>query len=690
MDSGSDTNSESPTTLPISDIACETTRSDAGALPNVVSSVDSTENMQQTNSIQEQQQSSRSPSEEARGRSEASTSTIAENMQRAPTPLTGRPKIPAVTEAEDVDMTGLGHEREISTVDDAMVFPQGSPVHNVRASDATDVVDLTRYDDEDDTTVPVKSEPQDSQQTDKLISHLPVESVSNDDSHRLPAVGDTNIPDDIDEMPAMMGNSSNEMSSDSMAELLIQFNQNNEDSLFSPPEIDSDEEDIQARKRFQKVKNAFRMRQRAGNATAADEIDFKRHEKEEDGRLRARKNRKQHEHDEAARITEDDCLFVPQESRSSSPKQDDDKILVTSAYASLLQSEQGVQEEATTKKPRRGRPAKANGPDSNGNKKAADLGISKKLLSGSTAGKSRKKKNEPAIINTNNLLYHDIIAAAKANEGQAEQPSFTSKNKKNALNELISSLPTHERNLFAGDKADLEKASKNFNGRGSMKADGDGNWRLKGMKTSLRHYQMLGVSWMRKRENDGSLPKGGILSDDMGLGKTVSAITNMVDGRPTSSQRGAQATLIVMPPTLMVQWMSEIEKHVEPHIFRNVAVYKAKHKILDPVYTLGTHDIIITSYQEVARSLPSNNPPPNLCTEQARLDWWHKELEEKKGPLHRIHWHRIILDESQAIKNHLSKTSEAVCQLMGRYRWCLSGTPIQNSLEVSFESTTVC
>lgn len=40
-----------------------------------------------------------------------------------------------------------------------------------------------------------------------------------------------------------------------------------------------------------------------------------------------------------------------------------------------------------------------------------------------------------------------------------------------------------------------------------------------------------------------------------------------------------------------------------------------------------------------------------------------------------------MLDEAQAIKNHLSRTSIACRALMADHRWALSGTPIQNSLD---------
>jgi DNA repair protein RAD5 len=56
----------------------------------------------------------------------------------------------------------------------------------------------------------------------------------------------------------------------------------------------------------------------------------------------------------------------------------------------------------------------------------------------------------------------------------------------------------------------------------------------------------------------------------------------------------------------------------------------------------------------------------------------------KQSPLWLIHWRRIVLDEAHIIKCHTTKISEAVCTLSARFRWCLTGTPIQNSVEDVF------
>jgi SNF2 family DNA or RNA helicase len=53
-----------------------------------------------------------------------------------------------------------------------------------------------------------------------------------------------------------------------------------------------------------------------------------------------------------------------------------------------------------------------------------------------------------------------------------------------------------------------------------VKASG-GNWLVKGMKTSLKGYQVLGSAFMRRRENAAEEPLGGLMADQMGLGKTL-------------------------------------------------------------------------------------------------------------------------------------------------------------------------
>ncbi len=90
---------------------------------------------------------------------------------------------------------------------------------------------------------------------------------------------------------------------------------------------------------------------------------------------------------------------------------------------------------------------------------------------------------------------------------------------------------------------------------------------------------------------------------------------------------------------------------------------------------------------------------PTLCLKGLyipSLDWWplisinssfrkQEKGFKRKGlvlrvpsPLHRIKWKRIVLDEAHNIKERSTNTAKAAFELQAEYRWCLSGTPIQN------------
>lgn len=44
--------------------------------------------------------------------------------------------------------------------------------------------------------------------------------------------------------------------------------------------------------------------------------------------------------------------------------------------------------------------------------------------------------------------------------------------------------------------------------------------------------------------------------------------------------------------------------------------------------------------------------------------------------LFHVKWWRIVLDEAHNIKNRKTKAALACCDLEGKFRWCLTGTPM--------------
>lgn len=167
-----------------------------------------------------------------------------------------------------------------------------------------------------------------------------------------------------------------------------------------------------------------------------------------------------------------------------------------------------------------------------------------------------------------------------------------------------------------------------------------------GFMGELRPYQKAGFDWLhflRKFEF------GGCLADDMGLGKTVQALTflqSLYEQPPES--RPAQASLLVVPRSLLVNWQREAARFT-PGL--RVLEYFDSGRIKDTA-AFDQVDLVITTYGVMLRDIHF---------------------------LHGYRFYYAILDESQAIKNPLSQTARAAYLLQAQHKLVLTGTPIENS-----------
>lgn len=241
------------------------------------------------------------------------------------------------------------------------------------------------------------------------------------------------------------------------------------------------------------------------------------------------------------------------------------------------------------------------------------------------------------------------------------------------------------------DMKRFRQATRSFTGKNGVAhaarsiASVTGGWKVKGMTTPLKNYQVINAAWMRAREMGANEPRGGIIADQMGLGKTVTCIANIVNGRPlkgfpTHLQPRSHTTLIIVPTNLVSQWKSELRRHTTREMKRvtwglgMIRVFRDSQSAeLDPD-EFARSDVVLTTYYDVRVSWPACKIPEGL-SEAEREAFWLENVFHKRGPLHRHNFLRIVLDEGHQIANPETQTARACFNLVADHKWILTGTP---------------
>ncbi|KAL9587787.1 MAG: hypothetical protein Q9203_003396 [Teloschistes exilis] len=306
------------------------------------------------------------------------------------------------------------------------------------------------------------------------------------------------------------------------------------------------------------------------------------------------------------------------------------------------------------------------------------------------APKVRKGKNPAAPISspfnpTSNLLFNDIFEEANNNADTTPITGVWATRKDAALKAMLIDVPLEDLKKARSQKKDILESTKILGPYGRCAHVKDGQWRLKGMTAHLYNHQVQGAAWMKTRENGDTEPLGGLLSDVMGLGKTLMVLACCVANPPSRDSR-SRSTLIVCPASLVAQWEQEIQTHVQREYLQRTVRHHAGSRVKGPgaLHLLQDADVVITTYDEVRKSYPRFRPPSQLVLPEQKRAWWEQHFEDRRGVLHAVHWHRVVLEEAQAIKNQDSQTSIACRGLMAKHRWAVSATPIQNSIEELF------
>lgn len=206
------------------------------------------------------------------------------------------------------------------------------------------------------------------------------------------------------------------------------------------------------------------------------------------------------------------------------------------------------------------------------------------------------------------------------------------------------------------------------------------------LTVNLLRHQRLGLRWLLNVEK--SKKKGGLLADDMGLGKTVQALALMLANRSTDKK--LKTNLIVAPVSVLRVWQGEIETKIKKDANFTSYVFGGAKGKLKTWSEVRFYDAVLVSYQTLAIEFKKHWPAA-LAVDQKKIPSIPdikamnklKKPNEYWSPFFRDEstFYRIILDEAQNIKNKKTQAAKACCTLYSTYRWALSGTPIQNSME---------
>ncbi|KAK9711590.1 hypothetical protein K7432_007738 [Basidiobolus ranarum] len=233
-------------------------------------------------------------------------------------------------------------------------------------------------------------------------------------------------------------------------------------------------------------------------------------------------------------------------------------------------------------------------------------------------------------------------------------------------------------------------------------------WLLKreGIYSTTQKMEMIPVWWKRVHEEDGSsvdfqfnvltgkitrdlsledqhtvrAPRGGILAEEMGLGKTIELIALHLLHRPNPQEIQAfntvadsekllpsSATLIITPPTISQQWMSEIQTHAPS--LRCVLFEKDNFSTEE----LSRYDVVVISFDILSKQLYYAQET------KSRSRRFPSKYKYSPSPLVKILWWRVVIDEVQIVESLSSRAAEMVYHIPRINSWVVSGTPIKHS-----------
>ncbi|KAH9860799.1 hypothetical protein J1614_012132, partial [Plenodomus biglobosus] len=189
--------------------------------------------------------------------------------------------------------------------------------------------------------------------------------------------------------------------------------------------------------------------------------------------------------------------------------------------------------------------------------------------------------------------------------------------------------------------------------------------------------------------------KGGILAEEMGLGKTVELIAlithhkrdvpkeDSLDPYSGAYVKPSGATLIITPPSILEQWISELHTHApELKVFHYTGLplpsAPKKDHAAARIENLMRYDVVLTTYAVLSKEIHYATPPPDRSSRHQRRH------ERRASPLVGISWWRLCLDEAQMVESGVSQAAKVARIIPRCNAWAVSGTPLRKDVQDLF------